>query len=241
MLGINLRRATIARQVSVRIRFIPQPSTMIFRLDNVDPRLGSTLQAAYWQALDNGWQRDYPIDTPLLDRVQQTFATNAEAMFRQMAGLDPVPWEDALDAWISRASSNGIRWWLTGSGATALRVDGINPHDLDIMIEPTQLDLVRKAFADVLIEPLTETDGWFMHAFGVLFLHARIDLAAAPDPTVDAPDPTDFGPYAADHLEEITWRGHPIRVPPLALQVEANRRRGRHARAARIEAVMTHQ
>jgi hypothetical protein len=34
----------------------------------------------------------------------------------------------------------------------------------------------------------------------------------------------------------LTWRGHVVRVPPLALQVAVNRRRGRWDRARLLEA-----
>ena len=225
----------------MRVSFVSQQPGVIFRLDDVDPRLEASLRSAFWQPIDSGWQRDYPADAPLVDRVTETFAANAERMFRQLAGLDPVPWENALHAWIERAGTAGIRWCLTGSGATALRVADVVPHDLDIMIQPGQVDLVRTMFADVLIEPLVETDGWIMRSFGVLFLHARIDIAVDPVPAVDRPEPVDFGPYAAAHLETVSWRGHSVLVPPLALQAAVNRRRGRHERAARIEAALAGQ
>lgn len=210
----------------------------MFRLDDVDPELDAALEAASWQRANGGWQRDYPADAPLLGCVQETFTASGERMIRQMAGLEPVPWEEALAAWAERAEAAGIAWWLTGSGATALRVSGIVPHDLDIMIDPDEVDRVRSAFADALIEPLIPTGGWVTRFFGVLFLHARIDIASAPIPAVDVPEPADFGPYASAHLETLRWRGHTVRVPPLSVQAAVNRRRGRHDRAERIEATL---
>jgi hypothetical protein len=68
-----------------------------------------------------------------------------------------------------------------------------------------------------------------------MFLSARIDLAFDPADFVDTPHPADFGPYAMRHLAEVHWRGTKIKVPPLELQAQVNRRRGRIARAAAIE------
>ena len=147
-------------------------------------------------------------------------------------------WEAALEAFAARASAAGLDWWLTGSGATALRVPDVVPHDLDIILDESQLALAAEVFADVLIEPLGETRGWVTRAYGVIFLGMRIDLAAGPEAFVDEPEPADFGPWAANLLEAVDWRGFVIRVPPLSVQAAVNRRRGRDERAAQIEAVL---
>ena len=48
----------------------------------------------------------------------------------------------------------------------------------------------------------------------------------------------DFGPVAQQQLENISWQGEPIRVPPLALQRSVNARRGRSDRVEAIDAYM---
>jgi hypothetical protein len=65
-----------------------------------------------------------------------------------------------------------------------------------------------------------------------------VDLAFDPQPALDQPEPSDSGPYARDHLEEVVWRGTQIKVPPLQLQLATNLRRGRTARAEAIARVM---
>jgi hypothetical protein len=67
------------------------------------------------------------------------------------------------------------------------------------------------------------------------FWHARIDVASDPSERLDDPEPVDCGPFARGHLETVHYRGHDIQVPPLYLQVAANRRRGRKARAELLE------
>ena len=71
--------------------------------------------------------------------------------------------------------------------------------------------------------------------FGVLFLHARIDLAFDPEEFVDHPEPLDFGPYAMRNLETVVWKDHSLRIPPLELQLWVNRRRGKTDRVRAIE------
>ena len=103
------------------------------------------------------------------------------------------------------------------------------------MIDHADADAVANLFADVTIEPMVDTGGWLTRDFGVLFLHARIDVASDPSERLDDPEPVDCGPHARRHLESVRYRGHDIKVPPLHLHVAVNRRRGRNARADLIQ------
>jgi len=80
-----------------------------------------------------------------------------------------------------------------------------------------------------------DTNGWVTRDFGVLFWHARIDLASDPVAELDNPEPIDCGPYAREHLETIRWRGLDIKVPPIELTLAANKRRKRFERVKLIE------
>ena len=101
---------------------------------------------------------------------------------------------------------------------------------------PRDLSKVERLFASSLIEPVVDTKGWLTASFGVLFLHARIDIAAGPSPELDEPLPLDCGPYAEQHLQTIRWRGFDLWVPPLELHLNANRQRKRTERVKKIEA-----
>ena len=76
---------------------------------------------------------------------------------------------------------------------------------------------------------------WICKIFGRLFLYAAIDVAGDVESTMDMPDPTDFGPYAASRLELIAWRGYHISVPPVDLQLSQNMRRGLTDRVQKIK------
>jgi hypothetical protein len=94
---------------------------------------------------------------------------------------------------------------------------------------------MNQLFEDCIVEPIRSSKGWVVANFGVLFMGARIDLAFDPEDFVDSPDPADFGPYAMRNLEAVNWKGYTVRVPPLELQMQVNKRRGRYDRAAAIE------
>ncbi len=213
-------------------------NTITFQLKRVPRDAAAAMEAAGWTEVgDACWEKTFPVDGLGIAAVQRNLPRLATVMVNQM--LAPTqPWVVALESFATHAEESGLRWWLTGSGAAALRVPGIEPHDLDIMLDESQLAQVAEVFANALVEPIVQTGGWVTRSFGVLFLGMRIDLAAGPEAFVDQPEPADFGPWAQDHLETVAWRGHLVRVPPLAVQAAVNRRRGRVERADMIEAAI---
>lgn len=215
----------------MRVEFTEAGDEVNFELHEVDPSLDSTLEQCFWQQDGGVWHRPYPVSAPHLATVRDRFRRHAEEMFQQLAYQRPVPWSDAMIAFADRAQDAGIGWWLTGSVAACVRGIPLDPHDVDIMIDHADVEAVANLFADVTIEPFVDTGGWLTRDFGVLFLHARIDVASDPSERLDDPEPADCGPYARSHLESVHYRGHDILVPPLPLQVAVNRRRGRTARA----------
>jgi hypothetical protein len=220
----------------MRIEFHPHGSCVSFQLHDVDPALAGVLEQCFWKCDDGIWHRPYPRSAPHLEAAMERFSRHGEEMFQQLAYLRPVLWQDALLAFASRARDAGIEWWLTGSVAACARGVPLHPHDVDIMIDHADVVAAAEAFADVTVEPLVDTGGWVTRDFGVLFWHCRIDIASDPAATLDDPEPIDCGPYARQHLETIRFRGVDLRVPPLPLQIAANRRRGRQRRVDLLEA-----
>ncbi len=103
------------------------------------------------------------------------------------------------------------------------------------MLHSEDIDRVNELFADCIVEPIRSSKGWVVTNFGVLFMGARIDLAFDPEDFVDIPEPADFGPYAMKNLEVISYKGQRVKIPPLELQMQVNRRRGRDDRVVAIE------
>jgi hypothetical protein len=68
------------------------------------------------------WRCGYHADTPGLEVCWWNFSSCAELMLRQAAGLEPVPWREALRELCRRTRGLERDWWLTDSAA-AMRGD----------------------------------------------------------------------------------------------------------------------
>ena len=195
----------------------------------------SVLESQYYTESAGEYVKKYPKDVGNIVRVKENYLRYAEEMFAQMGYFRETPWEQALLEFIGRVRGRDIGWWLTGSCALCVRGIEVGPHDVDIMLDSKDIERIRDIFSDCIVEPVTSSGGWVVDYFGVLFLHARIDLAFDPQADADLPQPSDFGLCAKRHLEEVVWRGNILKVPPLGLQLEVNRRRGRLDRVRAIE------
>ena len=198
------------------------------------------LKMCYYQKEGDAYVKSFSSDIPNLERIMQHYKEHAEEMFSQLIYLSPIPWEEALEVFAKRVEGSGIRWWLVGSCAACIRGIPMNPHDVDIMMDSKDVDKINALFADYIIEPIVDTNGWLTKDFGVLFWHGRIDIATDPVASLDEPVPVDCGPYGREHLEEVIWRGHTILVPPIDLMINANRLRGRMERVDMLESYLTH-
>jgi hypothetical protein len=182
------------------------------------------------------WRRGYPADTPHLELAWQNFAWHIEAVLRQAAGLDPVPWLDALREVCRRTTGQPVAWWLTGSAALAVRGAPIEPGDLDLVCGSQDAAVLGDLFSDALLEPvLPAGPNWISDSWGRAFCGARIEWIGGPRPSADHPLPSDFGLAAASRLQTLSFEGWPVRVPPLELQRAVCRRRGLTDRVALID------
>jgi hypothetical protein len=220
----------------MKITFEENQSEILFRLSDFDPAYVPLFEMCFYLADKGDYIKRFPANTPDLHKIMKVYEKHAEEMFSQLGYFSPIPWEDALHAFLERVAGEPIDWWLTGSCAACIRGIALNPHDVDIMLNSRDLPIIQERFADVTIEPILDTHGWLTKEFGVLFLHARIDIATDPVASLDNPEPVDCGPYAKAHLEEVEWRGFPIKVPPVALQIAVNKMRGRYDRVTLLEA-----
>lgn len=205
-----------------------------FRLLDVQPEYEEAVLQLGFKHEDDGFARSFPTDTPQLDLAYANFARYAEQMVRQAAGYEEVPWETALQALLDRLHGREIHWWLTGSAALAVRGLHITPRDLDLVVDDAGAAQLGEILVDRLIDPVTPVTDWICRWWGRAFLHARIEWVGGVDPRADEPFVTDFGPEAARRLEDVTWRGGILRVPPLELQLHSCERRHLYDRARQI-------
>jgi hypothetical protein len=191
-----------------------------------------------YSAIPEGFAKTYPSDTPHLDETYRNFAQYAEPMVLQTARVVPVPWEQALHAFLDRIAGEPINWWLAGSAALAVRGVPLMPRDFDLIVDDASAQQLGGLLLDHLIEPVLPVEGWFCNWWGRAFLHARFEWVGGVDARADHPEVSDFGPTAARRLETIMWHGRAIRVPPLDLQLQVNRRRGLTERVMQIEQLL---
>jgi hypothetical protein len=184
---------------------------------------------------DSGFNRSFPPHIVGIESAHANFAQHLRKIVLQTAGLTPAPWHEALDLFLERIEGRQIDWWLTGSAALAVRGFAVAPRDLDLVVDDDGAILLGELLRDALVEPVHPAD-WFCNWWGRAFLAARVEWIGGVGSSADEPLPTDFGPAAAASLEDVPWRDHKIRVPPLELQLQVNERRGLHDRVEQIRA-----
>jgi hypothetical protein len=172
-------------------------------------------------------------------RLYERFAGSIDAMVRQCARLEPAAWDDALLDALRRLHGSGVTWWLYGSAALAVRGIAVAPGDVDLHVDDPFA--AGRLFEDVLVTPVERLDGWAAAYVGRAFDGAVVEWLAEPHAGLDDPaDPHEQGPFVADRIEEVRWRGHDVPVPPLAVQLRTCERRGLTDRAALIRAALRH-
>lgn len=211
-------------------------SEVAFVLSQVEGRLAVAVTDLAFRPIEGGFGQTYPANHPALDHIFAKFGRHIGAVVHQPARLRPVPWADALVAVCAMVEGTAIDWWLTGSAALAVRGLPVAPRDLDLVVDRGSAADWEVLMRDHLIEP--PRPGFISDSFGRAFLHARVEWVAGIDERADQHRVGDVGPTAAARLETVSWRGHPIRVPPLALPLAVNQARGFAERAGMIRRAM---
>jgi hypothetical protein len=143
-------------------------------------------------------RRVFPRDALYAAQAAERFELCAETMVRQAAGLEPVPWEEAL-----ASIADGLDGCtIVGSVARALRGEPASPHDVDLVTDAAGCDRLAGAIAGLLVEPLVD-GGWIGGRWFRAFGPARIECV---------------GDYAGTVVHEgtVVWRGHELHVGSVA-------------------------
>lgn len=228
----------------MNLNFINKKEKIVFEVSDYDGKYEDVLKASFYVPKEGMFIKEYSkkdIYSGNIESIRTNFLKYGKEMFDQMAYLKEAPWEEGLKEFIKKAKKQNIDWWLTGSCALNARGITVNPHDIDIMLNSKDENKIIEIFGDSMIEPLCNSEDWVVKKFAVLFLKTKIDLAFDPLDSLDKPEPSDCGPYAQNHLEEITWNREKIKVPPIELQLNINKRRGRTTRVRLIKEYMEQQ
>jgi len=217
----------------MKIQICETEEQVQFRVIEREGLSDDTLQAMFYGLQVGVWSKSYPRAALMfpqdLVRMEANFNAYIESELHQerrsLADLDA-----ALEWLCAEFEQRGVRWWLAGSGALYARGLAVKPHDLDVMLEKSEIEKIRAMVAPYIVEPFHHVTGWVVKGFGVVDYRYRIDFAFEPEEWVDGQGPVDFGPYARERVELVTWRGHEILVPPIELQIAPNEARGRSER-----------
>ncbi|GCE12417.1 hypothetical protein [Tengunoibacter tsumagoiensis] len=205
-----------------------------FIISDLDPIYNDAVQELFFMPHEDGFAKTFPANTPHLDIFYQHFTQVLEELILQTARIHPVPWEQALLAFIQKVEQQDIQWYLAGSAALAVRGLDVAPRDLDLITDDGGAHALGNLLFDTLIQPVEDSHGWISNWFGRAFFHTRIEWIGGVREDVDEHGITEYGPTAASRLETINWQGYDILVPPLDIQLEVNRRRGLDERVRMI-------
>jgi hypothetical protein len=219
-------------QVHVRLDQTDDGDRLVVETD--EPMFGAALNDLFFHAENGGYVKRFPRDS-VTEAILARFEHVLLLMLRQTARLEPAPWESALHEAARRLDGAGVDWWLTGSGALAVRGLAVQPRDLDLVVSGEDAARTAMVYEDALTEPVVETEGWFCRWFGRAWLGARVEWVAGVTDAADDPEPSDFGLVAAAALSEVRWQGLAVRVPPIELQREVSKRRGLSERVQLID------
>jgi hypothetical protein len=169
-----------------------------------------------------------------MERIYVNFERYAEEMLLQAAGIHPVPWEQAPNAFLKIIEHQDLDWWLTGSMALCVRGIDIKPRDFDFVFDGEGDQRLGDLLLQYLYEPVMPVEDWTSNWFGRAFLHARIEWVSDVNDSIEQYGPSDADPTAAKLLEMVSWRGNEILVPPLDLGLAVSERRGLTERVEKI-------
>jgi hypothetical protein len=213
-------------------------------MTDLAPHYHQAAQETGYSLTDEGFVREMVV-TPaalqpaFLDRIVLNCQTFLDAMFAQKAGLQPVPWDQTLLAFLKRIEGYELDWWLMGSTALAARGIDVSPGDVDLCTAEDDALILQDLLMESLVQPVQDTTGWSGRWFGRAFLGSRLEWLGGVNEAADAVGISDFGPIAHTRLETIEWRGYTLRVPPLDLQLDVSLRRGLVDRADKIRQALT--
>lgn len=165
--------------------------------------------------------------------IHRRFASHLPNILLQRARKAPINWESALHLFLTRVEDTELNWFIYGSGALAIRGIEVTPGDLDIWVDDA--DLAGRIFADLLIEPVTQMQGWVADKIGRAYSGCVIEWLSGVHATNEFHEQ---GAAALACLERTTWNGFSVPVSPLGLQLAVLERRGLAERAAKVRCHM---
>lgn len=214
--------------------------SVIFRLTDVTPGDREAIEADYYTPDGDSYTKTFSRSAPHIDAAAANFVRYADRLYGETLTRGSGLWREGLLHFLDTMEGSGIEWFLIGSCVLAIRGLDVVPRGVDVVFpHVSDLPRVRDLIGPDTFQPLMECEGWVAKAYGEAFHGCKIAIAFMTQDSLDTPEPdgsgpSDSGPYAASHLETVTWEGREIAVPPMELLLNINRRRGREERVRKI-------
>jgi hypothetical protein len=237
---VTLIQNDINKEAQMKASVTETNESVIFRLTDVKPEERGAVEADYYTQDNDGYTKSFPRSAPYIDAAAANFLRFADRLYGETLTRGSSQWHEGLLHFLDIMEGSGIEWFLIGSGVLAIRGLDIVPRGIDVVFRHvSDLPRVRELFGPDTIQPLMECENWVAKAYGDAFHGCKICMAFGTQDSLDSPEPSESGPYAAHHLETATWEGRAIPVPPMQLLLNINRRRGRADRVRQITEYMS--
>ena len=125
-----------------------------FVVEELDPAHHEAALDLGFEAVGDRFRKGFPAEGLHMDRAYDNFRRCAQEMIWQTAGVRPVPWQEALVAFLRAVEGQGIDWWLTGSAPLAVRGMEVVPRDLDLVVAGADCRRLGDLLRDHLVEPV---------------------------------------------------------------------------------------
>jgi hypothetical protein len=177
---------------------------------------------------------------PEIELIAKNYKKNIEKIINQRLRKEKTDWKTALKFIAEELKKTDIKWYVSGSCALALRGIEVEPKDLNLIFENKEdKEKIKNILGKYAIEPIAECKDWILELYGAAYIeNCFIDIASGLKDDLNHPDPIDSSPYAIENLEEINWEGYNLKIPPIQLSLNINKKRKRLETVKLIEEYM---
>jgi len=197
--------------------------------ENVDERYWDYFKSDLWWQIGNSFTKSFD-NVKDFEYCAENFTKYGETAIKQQLKIIPIPWEKALDVFITEISKLDVDWFIHGSVAMTLWGIDVAPKDINIIIANCfDFDKVRNHFNKYAIRPIERCNDWIMSGLGYIFMETTIGIAI---------QNKDIEPYDMSQLEKVDYNGHKIFIVNLDTLKQNNDYYGRPERVKLIEEKM---
>ena len=203
------------------------PDGFYYVVEDAPESTHDLIQAAFFKRHGDTFLKWYPVDMPDKEIVIPNYERLAQGLFSR----NTVNWENALNTFCTIAKRNSIDFIIRGSVSACLYGVNITPTDIDIYVDVNDIEKLKGAFNEYIIEPLVYNDSLMMvKYFGRLCIDSVwIDVSAFSKKG-----------YEVKNVDVKCWNGNIVLVQSLKECYEVYRAMGKDKYIMEIEECLQH-